>query len=65
MVTAATNLNMLQADTEEDSVMEERSVRKGISISSIMLSRPILALEFSCLRMEVQQPVVVSTEKLL
>lgn len=27
---------------------------------SVMLSKPVLALEFSCLRMQVEEPVVVS-----
>ncbi|CAM8918718.1 hypothetical protein QQ045_026924 [Rhodiola kirilowii] len=60
-VTILANSNTVEADTEEDSGMEH-SVRKE-SVSSIILSRPILALEFSCLKMEVEEPVVVSHKK--
>ncbi|KAJ0763473.1 putative acetoacetate decarboxylase, protein NEOXANTHIN-DEFICIENT 1 [Helianthus annuus] len=39
--------------------LNESSKKREMSIS-VMLSKPILALEFNCLKMEVQPPIVVS-----
>lgn len=40
----------------------EEHIDNGENISmSVMLSKPILALEFSCLKMKVEAPIVVST----
>lgn len=41
----------------EESLSEHE--RQNLTIS-VMLSKPILALEFSCLKMQVEAPVVVS-----
>lgn len=39
----------------------EEHIDNGENISmSVMLSKPILALEFSCLKMKVEAPIVVS-----
>uniref|UniRef100_A0A7N0U9Y4 Protein NEOXANTHIN-DEFICIENT 1 n=1 Tax=Kalanchoe fedtschenkoi TaxID=63787 RepID=A0A7N0U9Y4_KALFE len=54
-VTIPSSSNMLKAPTEEDYAMS--------SVTSIMLSRPVLALEFNCLEMEVEEPIIVSFEK--
>ncbi|KAJ4850110.1 hypothetical protein Tsubulata_004535 [Turnera subulata] len=52
-----------QKDDIENSTTEELD-RRNLSIS-IMLSKPILALEFSCLTMKVEAPIVVSHAELL
>lgn len=44
-------------------VSKEELLDKGQKLSiSVMLSKPILALEFSCLKMQVEAPVVVSIQ---
>ncbi|KAK9063566.1 hypothetical protein SSX86_017436 [Deinandra increscens subsp. villosa] len=50
-------------DTSESENLEaDESLKKREMSILVMLSRPILALEFNCLKMEVQPPDVVSKE---
>ncbi|GLT64006.1 hypothetical protein SLA2020_365250 [Shorea laevis] len=48
--------------TSEEHIDNVENIDNGENISmSVMLSKPILALEFSCLKMKVEAPIVVST----
>ncbi|GKC08522.1 protein neoxanthin-deficient 1 [Tanacetum coccineum] len=46
--------------SESQNVELNESIEKREMSISVMLSKPILALEFNCLKMEVEPPVVVS-----
>ncbi|KAL8248494.1 hypothetical protein R6Q59_005362 [Mikania micrantha] len=53
------SLDRIDTFDSQDMEMNESLKKREMSIS-VMLSKPILALEFNCLKMEVQPPVVVS-----
>ncbi|XP_076884093.1 protein NEOXANTHIN-DEFICIENT 1-like [Bidens hawaiensis] len=53
------SLGQINAETESNGHLKKREISM-----SVMLSKPIFALEFNCLKMEVQPPVVVSRNPL-
>ncbi|KAI3817405.1 hypothetical protein L1987_11195 [Smallanthus sonchifolius] len=53
------SLDRIDASESQNLELNESLKKREMSIS-VMLSKPILALEFNCLKMEVQPPVLVS-----
>lgn len=52
-------LDQTHTSESQDMELKKSSEKREMSIS-VMLSKPILAVKFNCLRMEVEPPIVVS-----
>lgn len=55
-------LGNLEDETTSDAANDETEHKRNLSIS-VMLSKPILALEFNCLKMKVEAPTVLLQQK--
>lgn len=54
--------NLEDQTTSDDPASVEAEYKRNLSIS-VMLSKPILALEFNCLKMKVEAPTVLLKQK--